>query len=120
MLRQLVDLAFELGDRPFEIEKMAHQPLIQSLSLRQRMRRFDQPAQPLALHMRIDLRRRNIGVSEHLLHASEVGPVIEQMAGKGMTQHMGRQPGRIEPGGKGQLLEHLAAALPCQMADRAA
>src|SRR5881227_3024361 len=118
-MAQLVDLAFELRDRPFEIEEMAHHPLRWLLSLRQGMRRLDQPAQPLALHMRINLRRRDIGMSEHLLHASEIGAVIEQMAGKGMAQHMGRQPCRVEAGGEGELLEHLAATLPGQMSCRA-
>src|SRR5437763_14536307 len=84
------------------------------------MRRLNQPAQPLALHMRIDLRRRDIGMSEHLLHAPEIGAVIEQMAGKGMAQYMWRQPRRVETGGEGELLEHLAATLPGQVPCRAA
>ena len=50
------------------------------------MRGFDQPAQPLALHMRIDLRRCDIGVTEHLLHAAQIGAVIEQVAGEGVPQ----------------------------------
>ena len=78
-MAKLIDLAFELGDRPFEIEEMAHRAC-GLLALRQRMRGLDQPPQPLALHMRVYLRRRDIGMSEHLLHAPQIGSVIEQQA----------------------------------------
>ena len=62
------------------------------------MRGLDQPAQPRALHVGIDLGRRDIGVPQHLLHASQVGAVIEQMAGERVAQHMGRQKLPVEPG----------------------
>ena len=113
---QLVDLALELRDRPLEIEKMPHQ----RFRVRERMRGLDQPAQPLALDMGIDLRRRDVGVAEHLLHAAQIGAAVEQMAGEGMAQHVRRQPRRVEPGFQRQLLEQLAAALPRQVALAAA
>ena len=71
--------------------------------------------QPRDLDMGIDLRRRDVGMAEHRLHAAQIGAVIEEMAGEGMPQHMRRQPRRIEPGLQRQRLEELAAAAPRQM-----
>ena len=68
------------------------------------MRALDQPAQPIALDMGIDLGRRDIGMAEHLLYAAQIGAVVEQMAGEGMTQHVRRQARGVEPGAERQLL----------------
>ena len=84
------------------------------------MRGLDQPAQPLALNMGIDLRRRDIGVAEHLLDAAQIGAVIEEMAGEGVAQHMRRQPRRVEIRRQRQLLQKLAAALAGEIAVAAA
>src|SRR5437016_4504812 len=65
--------------------------------------------------MGVDLCRRDIGMAEHLLHASQIGSMIEEMAGEGVAQHMRRQAGRVEPGSERQRLEQLAAALAGQM-----
>jgi len=54
------------------------------------MRGLDQPAQPVALYMGVDLRRGDIGVAKHLLNATQISAVIEQMAGESVTQHMRR------------------------------
>jgi len=43
-------------------------------------------AQPVGLDMGVDLRRRDIGVTQHLLDAAQIGAVVEQMAGKCMAQ----------------------------------
>src|SRR6185369_15890815 len=75
------------------------------------MRRLDQLPQPRALDMRIDLCRRNVGVPEHLLHAAQIGAMIEQMARESMAQDVRRQPCRIEVGGHRQFLQELAAPL---------
>ena len=40
-------------------------------------------------HMRINLRRRDVGVAEECLHYPEVGTVVQQVAGKGVAQDMG-------------------------------
>jgi len=56
---------------------------------RQRVVRFDQCLQPLAEDMGIDLRRRDIGMAEHLLNAAQIGAVVEEMAGEGMPQDVG-------------------------------
>jgi hypothetical protein len=47
-----------------------------------------QGLQPLARHMRVDLRGRDIGMAEEELHHSQVGPVIEQMRCESVTQRM--------------------------------
>src|SRR5438045_2064753 len=43
-----------------------------------------------ALHMGVDLLRRDIGMAEHLLHAAQIGAVVEQVACEGVAQHMRR------------------------------
>ena len=70
--------------------------------------------------MGVDLRRCYVGMPEHLLHAPEIGPVVEQVAGERMPQHMRRQLRRVEPGGKSKFFHQLRAALPGQMASCAA
>lgn len=40
--------------------------------------------------MRIDLGRRDIGVPQHDLDRPKVGPSLEEMAGKGVTERVGR------------------------------
>src|SRR6266446_5556757 len=82
--------------------------------------RLDQRLEPLAEDMGIDLRRRDIGMAEHLLDAAQIGAVVEEMAGEGVPQHMGRDARRVDPGGDGEVLEELAAAPPRQMARSAA
>jgi hypothetical protein len=41
---------------------------------------------PLLIDMRIDLRRRNIGVAEHLLNNPQIGAVSEQMRRETMAE----------------------------------
>src|SRR5260221_52010 len=87
---------------------------------RQRVMRLDQRLEPLAEHMGIDLRRRDIGVAEHLLDAAQIGAVVEEMAGEGVAQHMRRDAPGIDAGEDGEVLEELAAAPPREMALRTA
>lgn len=56
---------------------------------RERMMVLDQTAQTLFENMRVDLRRRNVRVTEHLLHGTQVGAVRKQMTGECMAQHVG-------------------------------
>ena len=44
--------------------------------------------QPLLIHMRINLRRRNVGMPEHFLDDAQIGAVAEQMRGKTMPQQV--------------------------------
>src|SRR6185437_316143 len=64
--------------------------------------------------MGVDLRRRDIGVAEHLLHAAQIGAAVEEVTGKGVAQHMRREARRIESGTERQLLQKLADPLPGQ------
>lgn len=41
---------------------------------------------PLLIDMRIDLRRRNIGVAEHLLNNPQIGTVSEKMCRETMAE----------------------------------
>jgi hypothetical protein len=42
--------------------------------------------QPFARHMRINLRRTDVGVAEHELYGAQVGTAVDQMGGERMTQ----------------------------------
>ena len=70
--------------------------------------------------MRVDLRRGDVGMAEHQLHAAQVGAALEQVAGEGMAQHVRRDARRIDAGGQRRLLQELREALARQMAGAAA
>ena len=59
-------------------------------------------AEIFAVHMRVELRGREVGMAEHLLHRAEIGATLEQMGCERMSQRMGcdalGQPGA--PGGR--------------------
>src|SRR5437879_4416823 len=82
--------------------------------------RLDQRLQPLAEHMGVDLRRRYIGVAEHLLDAAQIGAVIEEMAGEGVARPVRRDAPGVAAGEDREVLEELAAAPPREMALRTA
>lgn len=44
--------------------------------------------EPFACDVRINLCRRNIGMSEQQLHHAQIGTMIEQMGGKSMAQRV--------------------------------
>jgi hypothetical protein len=46
--------------------------------------------QTLSRYMSIDLRGRDVGVAEQQLHHAQVGAVVQEVRGEGVTQHMGR------------------------------
>ena len=48
--------------------------------------------QALFQHMRINLRRRDIGVPKERLHQPQVGTIMKKVAGKGVSQDMGAKP----------------------------
>src|SRR5918994_3188035 len=76
----------------------------------------DQPHQPFLKHMGVDLRRRNVGVAEQLLHRAEIRAVLQEMAGKGVADHMRRYFRGGDAGAGGERLEltreHLARQMP--------
>ncbi len=77
---------------------------------------LDQPLQPFLENVGVDLRRRDVGVAQQLLHRPQIGAAIDQVAGERMPQHMRAYPLRIEPGGDRQLLQLLAEPLAGQVA----
>ena len=85
------------------------------MSLSQRMMLLDQPPQPLLDDMGVDLRGRDIGMAEQLLHRAQIGAPLQQMAGKSVTQHMRRDAGGLDASGRGQPLQLLAEALAGKM-----
>ena len=40
--------------------------------------------------MGVDLGRGNVGMAEHKLHGAKIGTMGQEMGGKGMTDHVGR------------------------------
>src|SRR5579883_3458959 len=52
---------------------------------------------PLAQDVSVDLGGRNIGVAQKLLDGTQIGAVVQQMARKGMPQHMRADPRRRDP-----------------------
>ena len=76
---------------------------------------LDEPPQPLLDDVGVDLRRRDISMAEKLLHRAQISPPLQEMAGKGVTQHMRRDTGRLYPRGKRQRLELLTETLAGQM-----
>ena len=79
--------------------------------------RVDERLQPFLQDMRIDLRRRNVSMPEQLLHRSEIGAAIEQMAGEGMPQHVRRDAVRTDARLIGNLFQVLREALSGHMAE---
>ena len=63
--------------------------------------------QPLFEHVRIDLRGRDIGMAQQLLHRAQVGAAIEQMAGEGVAQDVRRHPLGVDARFRRQLLQFL-------------
>ena len=67
-------------------------------------------------HVRVDLRGRDVGVAEELLHDAQGGAAIEQVRREGVPEHVRGDAFGIESRRFGQRLQVLAHALPCQMA----
>ena len=44
--------------------------------------------QPLARDVRVDRRRRDVGVAEQELHDTQIGAMVEEMRREGMAQHV--------------------------------
>src|SRR5687768_14067908 len=63
--------------------------------------------QVLAIHMGVDLRGGDVGVTEHLLNGAQVGAPFEQMGGEGVPERMWRDV-LLDPG----LVHVLAQDLP--------
>src|SRR5437660_12115498 len=60
-----------------------------TLLLRARVKLPMHRLEPLLIDMRVDLRRRNIGVPEHFLNNPQIGTVAEEMRRKTVPEQMG-------------------------------
>src|SRR6478735_1329739 len=76
---------------------------------------LDKAPQSLLDDMGVDLRGRDICMTQKLLHGAQIRPPLQQMTGKSMAQHMRRNPRRLDASGKRECLQLLAEALPRQM-----
>ena len=72
--------------------------------------------EPFFQHVRIDLRRRYIGVPEQRLHHAQVGAVVQQVAGEGVTQHMRAQPFRGDAAARPKRLQFAGEMLAGEVA----
>src|SRR5512147_679976 len=76
---------------------------------------LDQAPQPLLDDVGVDLGGRDISMAQELLHRAQIGAPLQQMTGKGMTQHVRRDARRLDAYGDGKRLQLLAEALAGQM-----
>src|SRR5581483_955548 len=76
---------------------------------------LDKPPEALFDHVGVDLRRRDVGMTQELLHGAQVGAALEQVAGEGVAQHVRRDARRLDPRRDRQRLELLTEALARQM-----
>jgi hypothetical protein len=79
---------------------------------------IDQLLEPFVEHVSVDLGGGDIGVSEQFLDSAQIGATGQQMACKGMAQHMGRDLRNGDAGAPGNLLELPGKDLPGEMAFR--
>ena len=69
--------------------------------------------QSFARDMRVDLRRRDVGMAEHGLDRTQVSAVFQQVRGKRMPQGM-RRDVAVDPRLPGAALDNLPETLACQ------
>ena len=74
------------------------------LFLRQRVQVAHQAFQALFQYMGIDLRGRNIGVTKKRLDDTQIRPIVQEMAGKSVAQHMRADLRRTQSRGPGERL----------------
>ena len=68
--------------------------------------------------MGVDLGGRNIRMPKHLLNRPQVGPAFQQIAGKGVAQHMRRNLAEVEAASRRQGFKFYGEMLACQAAAR--
>src|SRR5215510_2560567 len=74
--------------------------------------------EPCAIHMGVNLRRRDIRMTQHRLHRAQIGTSFEKMGGKRMAQGMRRYP-LLDAGGQRVTANELPESLPRQRPARA-
>lgn len=65
-------------------------------------------------NMGVNLGRRNIRMTQHLLDAAQISIMVQKMGRKGMAQHMRADLARIQPCGQRQTLEQLEKPLAAE------
>ena len=83
------------------------------MGLRQGMMVFHQRLQTLFQNMGVNLRCGNIRMPQHLLNRTQIRPMGQEMAGKGMAQRVGREPLRRNARLGCQFFEQLAKPVTC-------
>ena len=85
------------------------------MCLRQRMMPLDETPQALLDDMGVNLRGRDVGVAEKLLHRTQIGAPLQEMAGESVTEYMRRDAGGLDAGGKRERLQLLTETLARQV-----
>ena len=78
-----------------------------------------QALEPFLQHMRVDLRGRDIRMSEQRLHRAQVGAVLQQMARESVTQHVRAHLLWFQAGGGRERFQVAGEMLARQMPARA-
>src|SRR5262245_50621218 len=74
-----------------------------------------QTSQALLDDVGIDLRRRDVGMAEELLHRAQIGATLQEVAGKGVAKNVRRDARGFDPGGESERLQLLSKALAGKM-----
>src|SRR5574338_1119012 len=82
---------------------------------RKRVAAVDQLDQPRAVDMRVDLRRRDVGVTEQRLQHAQIRAAAQQMGSKGMTEHVRADLLRGDARVGGHLPDDLEQADPAEV-----
>src|SRR5947209_6029887 len=64
--------------------------MTRSISLAPRMELLVDRSQILTIDVSVDLRRRDVGVAEHLLHGTEIGTALQQVRREGVAEGVRR------------------------------
>src|SRR6516162_2054337 len=86
-----------------------------ALFLAERMQVAHQALEALVEHVGVDLRGRDVGMAEQRLHNAEIGAVLQEMARKGMAQHMRAQALGAQAGGDGEIFQFACRVLSGQV-----
>ena len=68
---------------------------------------LDGPAEPVDRDMGVDLRGGNVCMAQQGLNHPQVSPAFEQVGGKRVSQYMRTDPGRVDPGSDGSVIQQL-------------
>ena len=84
------------------------------------MRRFHRALQTILRDMGVNLRSRNVGMTQHGLDAAQIRAAFDKMGRECMPQDMRRETFGIDAGAHGKLFQQLMTAAARKMAGDAA